>query len=157
MNCPGNRNGRRSQLSLFLILAAALALAGCSPYLREWNKRAAQPLPGNTVAGAWEGTWLSDSGKHGGKLWCIMTPETNQTYEARFRATYAKVFRFTYTAHFEMQPHDIGWEFDGESYLGKLGGTYYYEGRATSSNMVSTYKSKYEKGRFELKRPEAQE
>lgn len=154
MNCPRKFQVLRVELGYLLALGVMLALTGCSPYMREWNKRATQPLQGNSIAGAWEGRWLSDSGKHGGRLWCMMTPETNQTYEARFRATYAKVFRFTYTAHFEMQPHDMGWEFDGEASLGKLGGTYYYEGRATSSNMVSTYKSKYEKGRFELKRPE---
>jgi hypothetical protein len=131
----------------------ALTLAGCSTYRRQFNQVSAQPPPADSVAGAWKGAWMSEDNGHHGKLWCIMTPETNSTYRARFRATYLKVLHFTYTAHFEMKPHDTGWEFDGEADLGRLGGTYFYEGRATPTNMVSTYKSKYDNGRFELKRP----
>jgi hypothetical protein len=82
-----------------------------------------------------------------------MTQETNSVYRARFRATYGHAFHFTYTARFEMHPHDIGWEFDGEANLGKFaGGTYFYEGRATTTNLVSTYRSKYDHGHFDLTR-----
>ena len=53
-----------------------------------------------------------------------------------------------------MHPHDIEWEFDGEANLGTMaGGSYYYEGRATTTNLVSTYRSKYDHGRFEMQRP----
>ena len=38
--------------------------------------------------------------------------------------------------------------------LGKLaGGVYYYEGRANATNLVSTYRSMKDHGRFELARP----
>jgi hypothetical protein len=82
-----------------------------------------------------------------------MTPRTNSVYNARFRATFGGVFHFTYTAQFEFQPHDNGWEFDGEANLGKLGGVYYYEGRATPTNLLSIYRSKYDHGKFEMQRP----
>jgi hypothetical protein len=81
-----------------------------------------------------------------------MTPQSDSEYRARFRAAYGRLLHFSYTARLEMQPHDIGWEFDGEANLGKLGGVYYYEGRATSTNLISTYRSKYDHGMFEMKR-----
>ena len=83
-----------------------------------------------------------------------MVRESDSRYQARFRATYANIFHFSYSVPLEVQPHDIGWEFDGEAALGKLaGGAYYYEGRATRTNLISTYKSKYDHGIFELQRP----
>ena len=83
-----------------------------------------------------------------------MEQEDNAHYQARFRATYGAIFHFGYTVPLEMQPHDIGWEFNGEANLGKLaGGIYYYEGRATPTNLFSTYRSSKDHGRFELGRP----
>ncbi len=83
-----------------------------------------------------------------------MARESESQYQARFRATFGGVFHFGYTVPLEMQPHDIGWEFNGEANLGKLaGGVYYYEGRATPTNLFSTYRSAKDHGRFELKRP----
>jgi hypothetical protein len=81
-----------------------------------------------------------------------MTPESDSLCRARFRATYGRFLHFSYTARLEMQRHDMGWEFDGEADLGKLGGVYYYEGRATTTNVISTYRSKYDRGMFEMER-----
>jgi len=47
----------------------------------------------------------------------------------------------------------MGWEFDGEADLGKLLGMYYYEGRATQTNLASTYRSNDDLGTFEMERP----
>jgi len=81
-----------------------------------------------------------------------MIRQSDSLYLARFRPTYAAVLHFSYAAQLEIQPHDVGWEFDGEADLGKLGGVYYYEGRATATNLISTYRSKYDHGIFELNR-----
>jgi hypothetical protein len=131
-----------------------LVLCGCSTFNRDWRRAVAQPPPANSPEGPWDGTWLSNANGHHGKLRCLMTHETNDLCEARFHATFGGIFHFNYTAQFEMQPHSvIGWEFNGEANLGKLGGTYYYEGRATATNLASTYKSKYDYGTFQLHRP----
>ena len=64
-----------------------------------------------------------------------MIRKSDSLYLARFRAIYGGILRFSYTARLEMQPHAIGWEFNGEANLGKMaGGIYYYEGRATPTN-----------------------
>ena len=112
-----------------------------------------EPASEGSIAGRWEGTWESEANGHHGQLRCLMTRENDSLWKARFRATFEGVLHFGYTARLEMQPHDIGWEFNGEADLGKFGGVYYYEGRATVTNMVSIYKSENDHGRFALGRP----
>lgn len=106
------------------------------------------------MEGRWEGKWLSDVNGHTGKLRGLLSRETEDRYVARFRATYGKIFRFSYTVPLTVQPHYGGWEFDGEVDLGKMaGGAYYYEGRASPTNFLSTYRSTYDHGTFEMQRP----
>ena len=136
------------------IMLLLFSLCGCSTFNRDWRRVAEHPASSDSIEGRWEGTWRSDVNGHHGDLRCLMTEETNSLYQARFRASFGGIFRFNYTAHLEMQPHDmIGWEFSGDADLGKLGGVYYYEGRATSTNLASTYRSKYDHGTFEMRRP----
>jgi hypothetical protein len=138
----------------FAATLLALTLCGCSSFNREWRRTSLPPLP-NSVEGRWEGRWLSEVNGHNGTLRCIMTRVNDSEYRARFRATYARAFKFSYTVNLEMQPHFDGWEFNGEANLGKLaGGVYYYEGRVSPTNFFSTYRSKYDHGTFELRRPE---
>jgi hypothetical protein len=137
---------------LLIVFLLAAFLCGCSSFDRDWRRVGVSPPAENSVAGRWEGYWRSEGGHHGG-LRCLMTPESDSLCQARFRATYGGLLHFSYTARLEMQPHDMGWEFDGEADLGKLGGVYYYEGRATATNLISTYRSKYDRGMFEMKRP----
>ena len=127
-------------------------LCGCSTFNRDWRRASAVPQAEGSLEGRWEGDWRSEKDRHHGGLRCLMTCQSDSRYRARFRATYAGLLHFSYTARLEMQPHDTGWEFDGEADLGKLGGVYYYEGRATPTNLVSTYRSKYDHGMFELHR-----
>src|SRR2546426_9820651 len=135
-------------------LLLVICLCGCSTFNRDWRLAALRPGGQNSVEGAWEGRWLSEASGHHGRLRCLMERESGSLYQARFRATYGGVLRFSYTARLEVQPHDTGWEFNGEANLGKLaGGVYYYEGRATATNLISIYRSKHDHGRFELERP----
>ena len=99
--------------------------------------------------------WVSDVNHHSGNLRCLVSRDSEGRYRARFRATYAKVLHFSYSVPLEVQPHQDGWEFSGQENLGKLaGGNYYYEGRASPINFVSSYRSKYDHGLFKLHRPE---
>ena len=136
-------------------LFSLLLLCGCSSFNRDWRKAAAQPAGSASVEGRWEGRWLSEVNGHHGNLRCLMTRESEERCQARFRATYGGVFHFSYTVPLTLQAHDAGWELSGEANLGKLaGGAYYYEGRITPTNFTSTYRSKYDHGIFELHRPE---
>lgn len=134
---------------------AALVLCGCSTFERDWKRRAAQPAPRDSIEGAWSGRWVSDASGHSDRLRCLVSRLDETHYAARFRASYASVFRFTYTVRLEAQPHYGGWEFSGQEDLGALaGGVYYYEGHATPTNFFSTYRSQRDRGIFEMRRPD---
>lgn len=130
-------------------------VCGCSTFNRDWRAAAQQPAPANSIEGRWEGRWLSDVNGHNGNLRCLMTRESDTRYQARYRATYRKLLRFSYTVPLTVAAGDGVWQFSGEENLGKLaGGIYRYEGRATTTNFHSTYTSKYDHGTFEMHRPE---
>lgn len=135
-------------------LALALLVCGCSSFNREWKRAGKQPAPTNSITGRWEGLWLSDVNAHTGKLRCIVTHQTNDLYAARFRATYKKILRFSYTVPLTVNASSAVWHFRGEEDLGALaGGVYRYVGSATTTNFHSTYDSKYDRGTFEMHRP----
>ena len=132
----------------------ALLLCGCSNFNREWKRAARVPTPPDSVAGRWEGKWLSAANGHYGRLRCLITEQTNGVHEARFRATYLKVLKFGYTVPLTMTQSNEVWQFHGEADLGKMaGGVYHYEGTTTPTHFHSTYQSKYDRGDFEMTRP----
>jgi len=132
----------------------ALLVCGCSSFNREWKRAGKQPAPIDSIIGRWEGHWLSDVNAHTGKLRCIITHQTNDLYAARFRATYMKILRFSYTVPLTVNASNDVWHFHGEEDLGALaGGMYRYDGSATATNFHSTYDSKYDRGIFEMRRP----
>lgn len=136
------------------VLALMLLACGCSSFNREWCKAGRNPAPADAIAGRWEGYWLSDVNAHTGKLRCIITQQTNDIYAARFRATYLKILRFSYTVPLRVAASNQVWQFRGEEDLGVMaGGAYRYEGSATITNFHSTYDSKYDRGVFEMHRP----
>jgi hypothetical protein len=66
--------------------------------------------------------WLSDVNAHTGKLRCLITHQTNDLYAARFRATYMKVLRFSYTVPLTVNASNEVWHFRGAEDLGALAG-----------------------------------
>jgi hypothetical protein len=135
-------------------IALVLLVCGCSSFNREWKRAGKQPAPTDSITGRWEGHWLSDVNAHTGKLRCIVTHQTNDLYEARFRATYMKILRFSYTVPLTVNASNDVWHFHGEEDLGAMaGGVYRYVGSATATNFHSTYDSKYDRGVFEMQRP----
>ena len=144
----------RRRAGVCLCLAFAFLLSGCSSFNREWRRVGQQPVPPDSIAGRWEGRWLSDVNAHNGKLRCIITVETNGICAARFRATYMKTLSFSYIVRLQVEQRDGNWRFHGEEDLGAIaGGVYSYIGSATATNFQSTYDSKYDRGIFEMRRP----
>ncbi len=139
---------------LATILVAAL-LCGCSGFGREWRAAAKLPTSANDIAGRWEGHWVSDANGHHGKLRCVMHRETGDACRAHFRATYAGILRFGYTATLHVTNDATGFHLRGEADLGRLaGGVYRYEGLASPTNFSSTYRCAVDHGRFEMARPD---
>ena len=146
-------------LNLPAILAVLLLCGGCS-FNRAWNKVGRTPPPADSIEGRGEGHWLSAENGHTGRLRCVLTRnhESTNTYTAYFRATYWKIFRYSYKAEFPFEVKESSvWRFQGDENLGWLaGGVYAYEGRVTPTNFHSTYRSKYDHGTFEMSRPQAE-
>jgi hypothetical protein len=138
-----------------LALMAGLGFCGCSSFNREWRDAGKKPMPTNTITGRWEGRWISDVNGHNGVLRCIISGAEDGACEARFRATYMKVLKFGYTVPLSVVQTNGVWRFHGEEDLGAMaGGVYCYEGRATATDFHSTYRSEYDHGTFQMRRPE---
>jgi hypothetical protein len=142
-------------LGLAAILGVLCVLSsGCSSFNRHWHKAAQTPPPVGSIEGRWEGRWLSDMNGHTGHLRCLLTRKEGSVYAARFRATYWKVFRYSYEVDLLFEERDGVWNVRGKEDLGWLaGGVYHYAGCVTATNFSSTYRSKYDHGTFEMHRP----
>ena len=109
------------------------------------------------LAGRWEGTWRSDRNGHNDQLRAVIETGSNGVYSTRFHAKYKiGIFRFSfgYAVPLQVEGTNDTYRFQGESDLGWLaGGVYRYEGTATGTNFSSTYRSKYDHGKFEMRRP----
>lgn len=142
--------------ALILVAVGLLLMAGCSRFNREWKQAAKAPTSTNDIAGRWEGRWISDANGHNDVLRCIITRVDDQSYDANFRAAYKKwiTVHFGYTVRLQGTNTANEFKFRGSEDLGVLaGGVYIYEGRANATNFFSTYKSKYDWGTFQMKRP----
>ncbi|MCW5553448.1 MAG: hypothetical protein KIS67_14965 [Verrucomicrobiae bacterium] len=128
---------------------------GCSTFNRDWRAAGEEPVAPDSIAGRWEGRWLSAVNGHTGRLRGLLTQTGGEQWSARFHATYWKVFRFSSSVELQVEAQAGEWRFLGEKHLGKLaGGVYQYEGHATPAEFQATYRSKYDHGLFEMRRPE---
>jgi hypothetical protein len=140
---------------LFLVSLLLLVATGCCSFNRDWKNALAAPRTDTDISGAWEGRWLSDKNGHTGKLRGILTEAGPDEYNARFRATFWKIFRATYEVPLKYERKNGEFLLRGEADLGLLsGGVYRYEGKATPESFFSTYRCKYDHGTFEMKRAE---
>jgi hypothetical protein len=144
------RQSAPSALALVILLVAT----GCSSFNREWKTATAVPGATNRFDGRWEGTWLSDVNGHNGALRCVLKRVSDTHYQAHFKATYWKIFRGSYEVDLTGGWEKGVWTFQGNEDLGWLfGGVYRYQGRISPTNFFSTYESKHDHGKFELRRP----
>ena len=139
-------------------LGWALLLGACSSFEGDW-KTAARTGKAASFAGAWDGQWVSE--KHrlpsgqpaGGRLRCIFTPVDDAHFRARFHADWA-IFTTGYEVTFDTRRRGSALAFRGEQDLGAIfGGVYRYHGRVTPQNFSATFASRYDHGRFEMRRP----
>jgi len=139
-------------------LCAAVVLvtliSACSSFNSDWKRAESLGPPPDDISGAWDGSWRSDADGHHGRLRCVMRKESEQLYQAEFRARFWKVFFYTYGVPFQVGRTNDEFAFHGASDLGRLvGGVYSYEGTATPTNFLANYRSRYDNGVFVLKRP----
>ena len=144
----------RKQVVRGIALAALVVLSGCSTFNRDWKAAAASPAPKDSIAGRWEGKWVSDHNGHNGRLRALIRPLGDGQYEARYHAKYGFIFSFGMEAKLDVKPAANGqWQFSGLENLGRFYGTYRYEGKASATHFFSTYKASLDHGTFQMTRP----
>ena len=148
----------KESVPAWIAVLSSILLCGCSTFNAEWREAAKTPSPTNDIAGRWEGRWLSNVNGHNEKLRALITPVDTNHYDVKFRAAYKKwiTIHFGYTVRMEVTADTNGSvTFRGSEDLGFLaGGIYTYAGRATPTNFYSTYDSKYDRGTFQMGRPD---
>src|SRR5213083_108459 len=84
--------------------AVLLMTVGCSTFHREWRSATADSGPVDDISGRWQGSWMSNVNRHHGRLRAVLAKEEPARYQARFHASFWKVFSYTYTV--PLQAHE---------------------------------------------------
>ncbi|MCH8193435.1 MAG: hypothetical protein IIA65_05395 [Planctomycetes bacterium] len=139
----------------FVVMAAFLGgVMGCSAhYKQQWNSATPSPVSTETLAGRWEGRWLSDKNGHHGKLRCIVTQTGTDEYQFHYWARFWKIFSATYKITITEEMSDGELRFRGSQNLGFLyGGVYSHEGKVTAGTLSATYRCKFDHGTFDMQK-----
>ena len=125
--------------------------ANCRDFRSRWD--GSLPLDPEGVSGCWEGEWVSAATGHRGRLRCVVSPVAPALWTMYFRGEYAGGLRACYSTDFTVVQAPGRWTFSGGSDLGLLaGGAYTYNGYATLSELVCSYRSARDHGEFRLRR-----
>ena len=109
------------------------------------------PHSSDFFEGRWKGGWKSEVSSHTGELFCLITKKDENTYLTRYRAIYADIFSFEYTVAITIKREDGVIKFYGKEDLGWMaGGVYEYEGKATKTEFISTYRCESDHGTFNM-------
>jgi len=152
----------KSFLKNFLPLFCICLLASCAGprFNSAWQKAGEEYRAGKTspVTGPWEGSWLSDSNGHKGKLRCVITPaagkaESNR-YLFRYWATWAGPLQGGFKAEFEVEKMGSQYHIQGQENLG-IFGSFRHEGVIQGKHFEANYRSSSgDYGTFNLRRPQ---
>jgi hypothetical protein len=111
------------------------------------------PPPEDLLVGRWQGSWQSHRRGETGALECTVRLRPDGVYEARFDATYWRVFSMKQTLPLAVEACGQVWRFTGQADLGLLaGGVYRHEGSSDGREFVSRYAAKRDEGEFRLQR-----
>jgi len=143
-------------LGLFLLAGLLMSSAGCCSFNRDWKAQMKKAVPENEIEGPWDGSWLSETKGHHGRLRGLLTRQTEDQYRARFHAKFWKIFSFGYTVPLTATKTNEAYHMRGDADLGWwAGGAYHYEADANPTNFIATYRSKGDHGTFQMHRPRA--
>jgi hypothetical protein len=137
-----------------MLLALAVVVSSCSGGFGQRWREAAKSSNASGIEGRWDGTWRSESNGHTGRLRCIVSPtQQANVYKFHYGGTFAKVIGFQYTVDHAVQRLGRTWTMEGKSDLGSMGGLFSYEATVQDGVFRATYRSKEDRGGFDMKRP----
>lgn len=106
-----------------------------------------------SLAGHWSGSWYSCSTGHRGPLFAEFCPLSTGDYRVNFRGRFFRILPFRYSVVLHVVDQQEGVVYlQGQSYLGRLFGTFTYEATATESEFRADYRSCDDRGVFTLKK-----
>lgn len=134
-----------SAVSHARIVLAILSLS-CFFWLGEFQAAQATDL-----TGCWKGCWQDC--RHSGPLRASFCKCDDTHYRVTFTGTFFKVLPFRYTVTLNVTKQEGNKVYlAGESYLGRLFGTFTYDGWATDCELEVSYSSCRYQGQFILRR-----
>lgn len=104
------------------------------------------------LSGCWEGCWKSCATGHHGKLRATICKVDDSRYCARFSGTFFRVIPFRYATMLAASDDGKSVTLSGSSYLGRLMGTFHYDGSADDCNFTMNYSSCKDHGVFRMAR-----
>lgn len=104
------------------------------------------------LTGEWSGTWQSCQTGHKGVLKGTFCRIDDQHYRVDFRGRFFKVMPFRYSVTLTIVEEGDTVRLAGESYLGRLVGTFTYDANATDTDFTANYSSCKDNGIFQLTR-----
>ncbi len=113
----------------------------------------AWPARAVDLAGDWAGEWSSTSTGHSGPLRASFTPCGPGRYSVEFRGRFCRILPFRYTVVLAVV-EDRGESviLAGDSFLGRLFGTFTYRASADACRFDACYSSRKDRGAFRLTR-----
>ncbi len=138
---------------IVLVLLMAGLGSSCTGWPRGWAQAKNAPTT-DGLSGAWEGTWRSHANGHTGRLRCAVFPKSPNTWEYRYRASWAKVlcagFTVECTGH---RQRDGTWRVTGERDLGPVfGGVFRHVGTVAGDRLEARYEAAVDEGELSLQR-----
>ena len=136
-----------------LLLIPALFLPACTGFPHGWSE-AKRSTPADPVSGAWAGTWRSTGNGHSGGLRAVATKVSGNTWNFRYRASWAKILCAGFSLDVTVRPDGKGgWLVSGSKDLGKtFGGLFTSTGSIRGGSFLATYEAKMDRGVMELSR-----
>lgn len=100
------------------------------------------------LSGCWKGTWESACSGHHGPLNAHFVKCNDQQYRVTFSGRFFKImpFRYSVTLHAVHEGDKV--KLTGESFLGRLMGTFTYDADATATRFRASYSSCKDNGWF---------
>tara|TARA_R110002096_G_scaffold16106_29_gene55198 strand:- start:14715 stop:15152 length:438 start_codon:yes stop_codon:yes gene_type:complete len=140
---------------VFLSIVLAVLLSSCAGprFHKQWEAALNDPSEPGSIAGAWEGSWLSEKNGHTGKLKAIVDETGENTYKFLYWATWGPGMRGTFQIDCEGEEKGGVTTVRGKKKLGPFG-TYQHAAEITETDFDATFSSEKENlGTFELIRP----
>lgn len=115
---------------------------------------AASPAEAVDLSGSWVGRWESTSTGHAGPLRATFTPCGDDRWAVEFRGRFFKILPFRYSVVLDVVADEGDrLRLAGNSWLGRLFGTFTYRATADGCSFEACYDSKKDSGVFRLARP----